>query len=124
MELSELMTFYDEVYHGEPVPAADFPRLFVRAEETLQILTLGRLYTAPEPLLHTVKRALCAQIEYYVLGGIETASLGVSAGSFTTGHVSVSGAAEASAGAGIGVCERAMTLLAMAGLLYRGCAVC
>lgn len=125
MEPTELMTFYKDVYLGEPVGETDFPRLFVRAQETLQAVTLGRLYTVNETLMDHVKRALCAQIEYLHMMGVESATVGTSDGSYTTGHVSVSGGSsgggEASA---VTACARAQMHLFPTGLLYRGCVLC
>lgn len=125
MEPTELMAFYKEVYLGEPVDEADFPRLFARAQETLEALTLGRLYTVDESLMDHVKRALCAQIEYLHMMGVESATVGASGGSFTTGHVSVSGG---SSGGGesssVTACARAQMHLFPTGLLFRGCVLC
>lgn len=125
MELAELIEFYTGVYLGEPVDETDFPRLFARAQETLQALTLGRLYTVDESLMDHVKRALCAQIEYLHMMGVESATVGTSGGSFTTGHVSVSGG---SSGGGessaVTACARAQMHLFPTGILYRGCALC
>lgn len=125
MEPTELMAFYKDEYYGEPVDEADFPRLFVRAQETLEALTLGRLYTVDESLMDHVKRALCAQIEYLHMMGVESATVGTSDGSFTTGHVSVSGG---SSGGGessaVTACARAQMHLFPTGLLFRGCVLC
>ena len=125
MEPTELMTFYKEVYLGEPVDEADFPRLFARAQETLEALTLGRLYTIDESLMDHVKRALCAQVEFLHMMGVESATVGTSDSSFTTGHVSVSGGSsgggESSAAT---ACARAQMHLFPTGLLYRGCVLC
>ena len=125
MKPTELMAYYTDVYHGEPVDEADFPRLFVRAQETLQAVTLGRLYTVNESLMDHVRRALCAQIEYLHIMGVESATVGNSGGSFTTGHVSVSGGSSAAGGSSdVTACMRAQMHLFPTGLLYRGCVLC
>lgn len=126
MELCRLSDFYIEIYQGEPVDDADFPRLFARAEEALQALTLGRLYEVDDAFCDHVKRALCAQIEYLHMMGVETATVGTSGGSFTTGHVSVNSGSNSSDAEknGISVCARAQMLLFPTGLLYRGCILC
>lgn len=122
---TELMAYYTEVYFGEPVDEADFPRLFARAQETLEALTLGRLYTVGESLMDHVRRALCAQIEYLHMMGVESATVGASAGSFTTGHVSVSGGSSGGGDASaVTACARAQMHLFPTGLLYRGCVLC
>lgn len=123
MQPTELMTYYVEEYVGEPVEAADFPRLFVRAEETLMALTLGNLYKVDEAMMDCVKRALCAQIEYLHMMGVESATVGTSGGSYTTGHVSVSSGVPARNDA-ITACTRAQMHLFPTGLLYRGCVLC
>lgn len=125
MEPTELMTFYKDVYLGEPVEQTDFLRLFVRAQETLEAITLGRLYAVDESLMDHVKRALCAQIEYLHMMGVESATVGTSGGSYTTGHISVSSSdATGCEAAAVTACARAQMHLFLTGLLYRGCALC
>ena len=127
METPELMAFYKDVFLGEPVDEADFPRLFARAQETLEALTLGRLYTVDESLMDYVKRALCAQIEYLHMMGVESATVGNSSNYFSVGHVAVgrqsssSGGGESSA---VTACARAQMHLFPTGLLFRGCVLC
>ena len=125
MEPTELLSFYYNEFLGESVDEENFIRLFLRAEETLQALTLGRLYDVCDALMVHVKRALCAQIEYLHMMGVESATVGTLDGSFTTGHVSVSGG---SSGGGessaVTACARAQMHLFPTGLLFRGCVLC
>ena len=125
MEPTELLSFYYNEFLGESVDEENFIRLFLRAEETLQALTLGRLYDVCDALMVHVKRALCAQIEYLHMMGVESATVGTLDGSFTTGHVSVSGGSsgggESSAAT---ACTRAKMHLFPTGLLFRGCVLC
>lgn len=125
MDSVELMAFYKDVYLGEPVEEADFPRLFARAQETLEALTLGRLYTVEDALMDHIRRALCAQIEYLHMMGVESATVGISGGSFTTGHITVSSGVSAdSSGVSVEACARAQMHLFPTGLLFRGCVLC
>lgn len=125
MEPTELMAFYYNEFLGEQIDEENFMRLFLRAEETLQALTLGRLYNVCDAFMDHVKRALCAQIEYLHMMGVESATVGTTDGSFTTGHVSVSGGSsgggELSAST---ACARAKMHLFPTGLLFRGCVLC
>lgn len=126
MTADEIKEYYSTQYHGEVVESGDFPRLFSRAEENLQMLTGGKLYTVPAELEEYVKKALCAQIEYLHFNGVESASVGVYDGGFTTGHVSVSGVSVGKSDGlnRLAISYRAQMLLFPTGLLYRGVVLC
>ncbi|MHB1152093.1 MAG: head-tail connector protein [Eubacteriales bacterium] len=90
-------TYYDNDYIGIGTETADFPRYEARAREIIDQITRNRIvenglasYSAS--VQTAIKKAVCAQIDYYVLNGIDAASSGLSAESFTVGKVSVSGA--------------------------------
>lgn len=90
-------TYYKEEYEGSPVASTDFPRFARRASDLIDALTN---YQIPEIGLdkftelvqELVKKACCAQIEYYQLEGIES-DIGVtqSGGSASIGGFSYSG---------------------------------
>lgn len=124
--------YYNSTYYGEPVAAADFPRYDARAEAIIGQLTRGRyasflaeltekgLTTAAEQLTQNYKSAICAQIEYYQLNGIATASGGLADSSYTIGKISVSSGGGNSDNTGVYtmVCPAARMYLEQTGLLY------
>ena len=89
--------YYDTEYIGMFVDEAEFPRFEARARDVINQLTQkritisGGLSAFTEDVQESIKKATCAQIEYYALYGIDVASAGMSGDSFTVGKVSVSG---------------------------------
>ena len=98
------LTYYQNTYIGEPVAAEDFSRFEARAQD--QILGLIRCNEAavelmPEPLQTAVKKAICAQIEYFQEYGINISVYGKEAGGgFTVGKVSVNNGSSTAAASG------------------------
>lgn len=96
--------FYQGTFLGEPVAADDFPRYERRAEEL--ILGLIHMNEAKAAALHpdlltAVRKAICAQIEYFVEYGIGMAVYGKEAGGgFTVGKVSVNNGSGSAAASG------------------------
>lgn len=96
--------YYQETFLGEPVAVEDFPRYELRAEEL--ILGLVRLTEAEvaelsEELQTAVKKAVCAQVEYFQEYGIGVAVYGKEAGGgFTVGKVSVNNGSSTAAASG------------------------
>lgn len=121
--MTNLLEYYKNTYHGEAVDDAAFPRLQARAEDVLQVYTLGRLNAVPEGMQECVWKAMCAQIEYLSIMGVESAIIGEGGGGFTVGNVSVNGR-EGGAQDSTGVCAAALRHLFPTGLLFRGCDVC
>lgn len=83
--------YYTETYLGEPIAETVFPRYEARAEDLVQQITRGADYDGLPSAFQTLyQKAICAQIEYYVLQGVNTATEGASAGgSYTIGKISV-----------------------------------
>lgn len=84
--------YYTETYIGEPVNTAGFPRFNKRAEDIVNHITHGRLKdfdTFSTEVQTSVQNAICAQIEFYALNGIEVSILGDSTQGFTVGKVNV-----------------------------------
>lgn len=120
--------YYTDTFKGEPVEEADFPRLLARAQDAIDTLLFGKLSGMDNMaacVQETVRRALCAQVEYYALNGVESAVTGAADAGFTVGHVSAQGGSTAvSWGDNIaGVCPSSRAMLERTGLLYRGCYV-
>ena len=109
--------FYMNTYRGDPaVTEADFQRLEARAEDAVNALMRFRAVPAQWETLY--KKAICAQVEYYAIYGIEAASAGLMENSFTVGKVSVTGggAAARSGGASM-ISPQAVAYLEQTGLL-------
>lgn len=118
--------FYADTYLGEPIAAADFPRLDARAEDLVLGLikkTEAQAEAIAAPVLLLIRKAICAQIEYLNEYGIGVAVYGKEAGGgFTVGKVSVhegSGDAAAS-GTRSMIAPAVYVYLEQTGLLYPG----
>ena len=116
--------YFTDTYLGEGVAESDFPRLEMRSEDALNDLTRGQLdnFDSFDSDIQTlVKKAICAQIEYYDNYTTEVGFLESEKG-FTVGKVSVtSGQAE---GEKTFISPRAIGYLERAGLLLRVVGVC
>ena len=109
--------FFKATYVGDPsVTETDFPRLEARAEDAVNALI--RFRAVPAQWEKQYQKAICAQIDYYSIYGIEAASAGMMENSFTVGKVSVTGggASARSGGASI-ISPQAVAYLEQTGLL-------
>ena len=117
--------YYTNTYYGEPIAQAAFPRYELRAEELIASITRGADYTSlPSAFQTAYKKAICAQVEYYVLQGINVATEGGnSGGAYTIGKVSVGrgsgGNSTSESAAYLSVAPAARMLLEQTGLLNR-----
>ena len=115
-------TYYNDTYMGEPIAAADFPRAEARAERIITQITHGRAanYAAlPSFQQEAIQQAICAQIEYYAMYGVEVSISGKTADGWTVGKVRVDTGAGGSASTGPAsmVCPSAIAALEQTGLL-------
>lgn len=116
--------YYTSTYLGETIAQEDFPQAEAKAERLIAQLTHGRateetFAALPSFQQQAVKDAICAQVEYYVMYGVEVSIAGKTAGGFTVGKVRVdsgSGAATKT-GASTMVCPGAIAALEQTGLL-------
>ena len=104
-------------YRGDPaVTEADFQRLEARAEDAVNALIRFRAVPAQFEALY--QKAICAQIDYFAIYGIEAASAGLMESSFTVGKVSVTGGgASARSGGASMISSQAVAYLEQTGLL-------
>lgn len=130
--------YYNNVYFGESVAAADFPRYEARAEQLINSITRGQytrlldLFTqkgntnAAEALTTAYQSAICAQIEYFIANGLLSVTAAQSDDSFTVGRVSVSSNKSSNnfetRGASM-ISPTAIAFLEQTGLLGRGVSV-
>ena len=98
------LDYYNNVYLGEPVPAEDFPRLELRAEDLiLGLIGMSAVNVAllDSDTVTAVEKAICCQIEYLFEYGTGVAVYGKEAGGgFTVGKVSVNNGSSTKAAAG------------------------
>lgn len=101
------LEYYQDTFLGESIAEDDFPRYELRAEE----LILGLINKTEEEAealeedlpawLTAIRKAICAQIEYFQEYGIGVAVYGKEAGGgFTVGRVSVNNGSSTAAAAG------------------------
>ena len=109
--------FFKATYVGDPsVTETDFPRLEARAEDAVNALI--RLRAVPAQFEKLYQKAICAQIDYYAVYGIEAASAGLMENSFTVGKVSITGGgASARSGGASMISPQAVAYLEQTGLL-------
>ena len=109
--------YYTSTYIGDPaVTEAAFPRLEARAEDAVNALIRFRAVPAQFETLY--QKAICAQIDYYAIYGIEAASAGMMENSFTVGKVSITGGgASARSGGASMISPQAVAYLEQTGLL-------
>ena len=109
--------FYRFEYVGDlSVTEDDFPRLEARAEDAINALIRSRTVPAQFKLLY--QKAICAQVDYYAIYGIEAANVGLMETSFSVGKVSVTGGgAMARSGGASMVSPQAIAYLEQTGLM-------
>lgn len=87
------ITFYTTVYMGSEASECEFNALEARAEDVINAMTRWQLDTIaslPARIQMLAKKAICAQIDYFAVNGLDSVAGGTDRG-FTVGKVSVSG---------------------------------
>ena len=114
-------SYYTDTYMGEPIAEADFPRYEAKAERLITQITHGRAadYAAlPAFQQQAIQEAICGQIEYYGLMGLDVAIAGEMSSGWTVGKVRVDGGnASKATGAVTMVSPSAIAALELTGLL-------
>jgi hypothetical protein len=87
--------YYSTVYMGTEAEEASFPALCARASDVVGSIarwqvTADNIGTFPELVQTLYKKAVCAQIDYFAVNGLDSVAGGTDRG-FTVGKVSVSG---------------------------------
>lgn len=94
-------TFYSTVYGGTDATEQTFPALCARANDVVGALTHwiddAEILTLPALFQTLYKKAVCAQIDFLAINGIDSLNE-TATGGFTVGKVTVQGRASASAG--------------------------
>ena len=94
-------TFYTTVYMGTDADQASFPALCARACNVIGAVTHwadeNKIMTLPAPVPTLYKKAICAQIDFLAINGMDSLNE-TETGGFTVGKVTVHGKASASGG--------------------------
>lgn len=122
-------TYYSNVYMGSEADQASFPALYAHASRVIGLLTRWQITedTFPEfdsHIQNLVKLAVCSQIDFLGINGIEALNSGENAG-FTVGKVTVHGSSSSGkAGAmSANISPAAISYLELTGLMYPGVGV-
>lgn len=96
--------YYTNTYYGEPVSENDFPRYEARAEDMILGLikrTAAVVEQMSDDLQTAVKKAICAQIDYFFEYGLGVSVYGKEAGGgFTVGKVTVNNGSSSAGASG------------------------
>ena len=116
------LDYYRYTYYGEPVYDEDFPAMDAKAERLIVQITHGRaadFAALPAFQQEAVKQAVCAQIEYYALNGVDVSINGDTGGNgWTVGKVRVNGSGgTGKKQAASMVCAAAIAALEQTGLM-------
>lgn len=83
--------FYSMIYKGIEADSASFPALCARASDIVGAMTRwADVSHQPEWIQTLVKKAICAQVDYFAVNGLDSVAGGDGQG-FTVGKVSVGG---------------------------------
>ena len=87
-------TFYSTVYMGKDADQTSFPALCARASDVIGAVTHwvddARILTLPAPIQTLYKKAVCAQIDFLAINGMDSLNE-TETGGFTVGKVTVHG---------------------------------
>ena len=119
-------TYYKDVYMGTEATATSFPALNAHASRVIGAMTRWQVdednFSELPSLVQTLyKLAVCSQVDFLALNGVESISGGEEVG-FTVGKVRVDGKAKASAGGAMSasISPAALSYLEQSGLMYPG----
>ena len=119
-------TYYSTVYMGTEATQASFPALNAHASRVIGAMTRWQVdednFSELPSLVQTLyKLAVCSQVDFLALNGVESISGGEEIG-FTVGKVRVDGKAKASAGGAMSasISPAALSYLEQSGLMYPG----
>lgn len=95
------LAYYTTAYHGTEASDCDFPNLEARAEDVIGAMTHWKvtadtIATFPVMIQALVKKAICAQVDYFAVNGLDSVSSGNERG-WTVGKVTVQGKSATSA---------------------------
>ena len=119
-------TYYSQVYMGTEADQASFPALNAHASRVIGAMTRWQVdednFSELPSIVQTLyKLAVCSQVDFLALNGVESISGGEEVG-FTVGKVRVDGKAKSSAGGAMSasISPAALSYLEQSGLMYPG----
>lgn len=117
-------TFYRDVYKGNEADSTSFPALCARAEDVIGAATRWadetKIVSLPAPIPTLYKKAICSQVDFFALNGVESINETGSNG-FTVGKVTVHGRQTSGNGGRMAeaISPAALSYLEQTGLLSR-----
>ena len=120
-------TFYSETYKGTEADATSFPALNAHASRVIGAMSRWQVdesnFDELPTMIQTLYRlAICSQIDFLSINGVESISDGTEAVGFSVGKVRVDGKAKASAGGAMSasISPAAVLYLEQTGLMNPG----
>lgn len=88
--------YYATVYMGKEASEEEFSPLAARAEDVIGAMTrwqaMEAAFASLSPFQQTlVKKAICAQVDFFAVNGLDSVASGDGANGFTVGKVSIGG---------------------------------
>ena len=122
-------SYYENTYKGNEADEATFPALYAHASRVIGSITRWQVDESnfvelPELTQTLYKNAICSQVDFIAINGVESISGGAGVG-FSIGKVRVDGNANASASGAMSasVSPAAIMYLEQTGLMYCGVGV-
>ena len=120
-------SYYSTVYMGTEADQASFPALNAHASRVIGMMTRwqvneGNFAELPTLVQTLYKLAVCSQVDFLSINGIESLSGGEDSVGFSVGKVRVDGKAKAGAGGAMSasISPAAISYLEQSGLMYPG----
>ena len=117
-------TYYKDTYKGTEADSTSFPALNAHASRVIASMTRWQVdetnFAELPSLIQTLyKLAICSQIDYFAVNGVESIYDGENAVGFSVGKVRVDGKAKASAGGAMSasISPAAISYLEQSGLM-------
>ena len=120
-------TYYKDTYKGTEADATSFPALNAHASRVIGAMTRWQVsednFSELPSIVQTLyKLAICSQVDYLAVNGVESLYDGEDAVGFSVGKVRVDGKAKASTGGAMSasISPAAVSYLEQTGLMYPG----
>ena len=120
-------TYYKDTYKGTEADSTSFPALNAHATRVIASMTRWQVdednFSELPSLTQTLYRlAICSQIDFLAINGVESISDGAESVGFSVGKVRVDGKGKSSAGGAMSasISPAAISYLEQTGLMYPG----
>lgn len=123
--------YYRDTYKGTEADSTSFPALYAHASRIVSVMTRWQVTEEnfdefPSIVQTLYKLAICSQIDFIAINGVEAMNSGDGGGGFTVGKVSVHGNGNSSGKGGAMsayISPAAILYLEQTGLMYPGVGV-